>query len=91
MEEKLQLFTACKLVLSNNVDTRVVFPNSRGHFEIPDVMTGDTYSLDLFHPVLWFDPVLVEVGRKADGIEDDAKVTPYLSDVLYGRGAKLRY
>ncbi|CAD7971796.1 unnamed protein product [Amoebophrya sp. A25] len=91
------LYSQIKMVLSNNVDTRVVFPDSKGKFSIPDVMAGDTYSLELHHPVLWFDSIVVDVGRSPDAHNTDthnpadAKVTPYLTDLLYGRGKRLRY
>ncbi|CAD7961562.1 unnamed protein product [Amoebophrya sp. A120] len=85
--------SSTKLILSNNVDTRIVHPTAKGEFEITDVLTGEpNYSLDIVHPILWFDPVLIDVGHVSDAESDSMpKITPYLSDALYGKGKKLKY
>lgn len=72
-----------RVVLSNPLDTKLVFANSNGEFEISGVVENATYILEVFHPALFFDSVTIEVGKKG--------VTPYLTDYLYGKGPKLRY
>jgi len=79
-----------KLFLTNHIDTKVVAPMKGGTFEFFDVEAGGTYVLEIQHPSLHFDSVTVDVGS-GGGVKSSSEVTPYLTDYLYGKGAKLKY
>lgn len=79
-----------RLVLTNHIETRVTFSNSKGQFAFHGVYVGSTYLLELQHPVLHFDTITVDTSIKA-GTADEIKVTPYLTDFVYGKGSKLKY
>lgn len=76
-----------KLILSNHIETRVAFPNAKGVFAFAGVMAGANYVLELSHPALFFEPITLETTPQTT---NEVKVVPYLNDLLYGKGARLR-
>ncbi|CEM16361.1 unnamed protein product [Vitrella brassicaformis CCMP3155] len=64
------------------------FPNADGSFEIPSLPIG-SYLLEVNHPFLQYDPVLVEVS--AGGRQGEATVSAFLLSFEHGKGKKLKY
>merc|ERR1712232_463958 len=64
----------------------LTLPASDGYFVISNVGPGN-HLLQVVHPVLHFDPVMVDVPASADA----KKVNAYLHSLGHGKGAKLKY
>lgn len=79
-----------RLVLTDHISTKVAYPTQSGTFEFVGVFVGSTYHLELSHPVLHFEPVVVEAADRVKKSDSETIVTPYLSDPLYGKGARLK-
>merc|ERR1739849_6321 len=61
-------------------------PTSDGYFAISGVAVGN-HLLQVVHPVLRFEPVMVDVTMKSGVL----KINSYLADLEHGKGSKLKY
>eukprot|EP00927_Polykrikos_kofoidii_P010740 TRINITY_DN14533_c0_g1_i1.p1 TRINITY_DN14533_c0_g1~~TRINITY_DN14533_c0_g1_i1.p1 ORF type:complete len:212 (+),score=51.99 TRINITY_DN14533_c0_g1_i1:62-637(+) len=61
-------------------------PTADGYFSVPGVSLG-AHLLEVVHPVLCFDPVLVEAQLKGG----TPRLNAFLTDLEHGKGAKLKY
>ena len=75
------------IILSSYIKVKLL---STGKFTFHGVHAQQTYLLELTHPSLHFDPVTIETFFGGES-QSSVKVTPYLTDHLYRKGAKLKY